>query len=46
MASTLKIKKRCNFCLKHLRADGTCQNPQCPRYVPEGAKQDTPKQGK
>lgn len=29
------VKKRCNFCRKYLRPDGTCQNPQCPRYVPE-----------
>lgn len=38
-ASALKIKKRCNFCLKPLREDGTCQNKDCPRYVPEGEKQ-------
>lgn len=31
---TLKIKKRCIFCRKVLRADGTCQNPECPRYTP------------
>lgn len=41
----MAVAKRCPFCLKKLRPDGTCQNPQCPRYVPEGAKQDT-KQGK
>lgn len=29
------VKKRCNFCLKKLRTDGTCANPNCPRYVPE-----------
>lgn len=34
-AMTLKIKKRCIFCRKVLRADGTCQNPECPRYTPE-----------
>lgn len=31
----MAIKKRCNCCLKPLREDGTCQNPKCPRYVPE-----------
>lgn len=31
----MAVKKRCNFCRKYLRPDGTCQNPQCPRYVPE-----------
>jgi hypothetical protein len=29
------VKKRCNFCRKYLREDGTCANPDCPRYVPE-----------
>ena len=40
----MAVAKRCPFCLKKLRADGTCQNPQCPRYVPENTeqgKQDT-----
>lgn len=40
----LKVKHRCGCCRKVLREDGTCQNPQCPRYVPEGAKQDEAKQ--
>ena len=31
----MAVKKRCNFCRKYLRPDGTCQNPDCPRYVPE-----------
>jgi phage FluMu protein Com len=31
----MAVKKRCNFCGKVLRADGTCANPNCPRYVPE-----------
>ena len=31
----MPVKKRCNFCRKYLRPDGTCQNPSCPRYVPE-----------
>lgn len=31
----MAVKKRCNFCRKYLRPDGTCQNPNCPRYVPE-----------
>ena len=32
------VKHRCNYCHKVLREDGTCQNPECPRYVPEGDK--------
>lgn len=28
-----KITKRCIRCRKPLRADGTCQNPKCVRYV-------------
>lgn len=32
----MAVKKRCNFCRKYLRPDGTCANPECPRYVPEG----------
>lgn len=31
----MAVKKRCNFCRKYLRPDGTCQNPKCPRYTPE-----------
>jgi len=31
----MAVKKRCNVCLTKLRADGTCPNPECPRYVPE-----------
>lgn len=31
----MAIKHRCMRCLKVLRADGTCQNPKCVRYVPE-----------
>lgn len=31
----LSIKKRCIRCRKYLRADGTCQNPDCVRFVPE-----------
>jgi hypothetical protein len=29
------IKKRCIRCRQYLREDGTCQNPNCVRYVPE-----------
>lgn len=32
----MAIKKRCIRCLKYLREDGTCQNPKCVKYVPEG----------
>lgn len=35
------VKKRCNFCRKYLRPDGTCSNPDCPRYVPEDADTTT-----
>ena len=35
----MAVKKRCNFCLKPLRPDGTCQNPECPRYVPPAAEE-------
>jgi hypothetical protein len=31
----MAIKKRCGFCHKVLRPDGTCANEDCPRYVPE-----------
>ena len=32
----LKIKRRCIRCLTILRkADGTCPNEDCPKYVPE-----------
>jgi hypothetical protein len=39
----LKVKHRCGCCRKVLREDGTCQNPQCPRYVPE-VTEEQPKQ--
>ena len=31
----MPITKRCIRCRKPLREDGTCQNPDCVRYVPE-----------
>lgn len=31
----MAVKHRCGFCRKVLRADGTCANEKCPRYVPE-----------
>lgn len=31
----MAIKKRCIRCRQYLRPDGTCQNPDCVRYVPE-----------
>ena len=37
------VTKRCIRCRKPLREDGTCQNPNCVRYVPEeneGEKKD------
>ena len=36
----MAVKKRCNFCLKKLREDGTCANPSCPRYVPEQPEEE------
>lgn len=32
------VKKRCIRCRKELREDGTCQNPNCVRYVPQTDK--------
>lgn len=37
----MAVKHRCGFCRKVLRADGTCANPDCPRYVPETTKDTT-----
>lgn len=31
----LKIKRRCIRCLTVLRADNTCSNEECPKYVEE-----------
>lgn len=38
----MAVKHRCIYCRKVLRADGTCQNPECPRYTPpkEAPKED------
>lgn len=36
----MAVKHRCGFCRKVLREDGTCANPQCPRYVPEGEQKN------
>ena len=35
----LKIKRRCIRCLTVLRADNTCPNEECPKYVPERTEQ-------
>ena len=41
----MAVKKRCGFCRKHVRPDGTCFNPDCPRYVPEVTEpEEEPKQ--
>lgn len=40
----MAIVKRCIRCRKPLRPDGTCQNPNCVRYVPE--VQDKPENEK
>ena len=29
------VKKRCPYCHKHTRPDGTCQTEGCPLYVPK-----------
>lgn len=36
-----KLKKRCVRCLKVLRDDGTCQNPNCCLYQEEVPKDST-----
>lgn len=40
----MAVKHRCGFCRKVLRADGTCANKDCPRYVPEVQEEEPPKQ--
>lgn len=37
----MAIKKRCIRCLKVVREDGTCQNPNCVRYVPDKPIEET-----
>ena len=39
----MALVKRCIRCRKPLRADGTCQNPECVRYVPELKQEDKTK---
>lgn len=36
------VKKRCPFCNKRLRTDGTCQTKTCPLYVPEPQPEPEP----
>ena len=38
----MAIKKRCIRCLREVRADGTCQNPNCVKYIPVEEKPETP----
>jgi hypothetical protein len=40
----MAVKKRCPYCLKKLRPDGTCATKDCPRYVPEETEEEQPKQ--
>ncbi len=41
----MAVKKRCPYCLKKLRPDGTCANEDCPRCVPEKTEaEEEPKQ--
>lgn len=35
----MAVKKRCCFCRKYTRLDGTCQNDKCVRFVPEVLKE-------
>ena len=42
----MAIVKRCIRCRKPLRADGTCQNPACVRYVPEVQNENGQKEDK
>ncbi len=41
----MAIVKRCIRCSKPLRPDGTCQNPNCVRYVPESETTNQKKEG-
>lgn len=41
----MTIVKRCIRCRKPLRPDGTCQNPNCVRYVPEDELKNEEKKG-
>ena len=38
----MPVKQRCGFCLRVVRAGRTCQNPDCPRYVPDKPKVEEP----
>lgn len=38
----MPVKHRCGFCLRVVRADGTCQNEVCPRYAPDKPKEEEP----
>lgn len=38
----MAVKKRCPFCNKRLRPDGTCQTKTCPLYVPEPQPEPEP----
>ena len=42
----MAIVKRCIRCRKPLREDGTCQNPECVRYAPEGKSTDNEEKAK
>ena len=42
----MAVKKRCGFCRKVLREDGTCSNEACPRYVPQPMEQEEDKADK
>lgn len=35
------IRKRCIRCNQKVREDGTCQDPNCVRFVPETTEENT-----
>lgn len=41
MKKKFVLPKRCPYCAHKLRADGTCQNPECViGYVPDKTKEE------
>lgn len=38
------LPPRCPYCAHKLRADGTCQNPECARYSPSNKDQVSSKE--
>lgn len=42
----MAVTKRCIRCRKPLRKDGTCQNPNCVRYVPQEEEKEVTEENK